>query len=81
MDEPIIAIYCLCDDVWKALHPYEDPHRQMTDAEVMTTAIVAALFFGGNGKRARHLLAESGSIPAMLKVMLSVLAYSISCVI
>jgi hypothetical protein len=66
MDEQIIAIYCLCDDMLKAWHHYEDPHCQMSDAEVMTTAIVAALFFGGNYERARHLLAEGGSIPAML---------------
>ena len=43
MDGQITAIYCLCDDVLKALHHREDPQRQMTDAEVMTTAIVAAL--------------------------------------
>ena len=66
MDDQILAIYCLCDDVVKALHPYEDPQRQMTDAEVMTTAIVAARFFGGNFERARELLASPRYIPNML---------------
>ncbi len=48
MDERIIAIYCLCDDCLKALHHVENPQCQMCDAEVMTTAIVAAVFFRGN---------------------------------
>jgi hypothetical protein len=38
MDEQIIATYCLCDDLLKAIHHREDPQCQMNDAEVMTTA-------------------------------------------
>ena len=60
MDDQIVAIYCLCDDVLKALHHDEDPPRPMSDAEVMTTALVAALYFGGNWERARDLLQEGG---------------------
>jgi hypothetical protein len=37
----------------KALRHYEDPQSQMDGAEVMTMAIVAALFFGGNLVRDR----------------------------
>lgn len=66
MDDQIIAIYCLCDDVLKALDHYEDPQRQMSDAEVMTTAVVAALHFGGNWKGAREWLSSAGYIPRML---------------
>ena len=66
MDGQITAIYCLCDDVLKALRHYEDPQRQMSDAEVMTTAIVAALYFAGNLERARALLAQPRYIPRML---------------
>jgi hypothetical protein len=66
VDDQIVAIYCWCDDVLKALHHYEDPSRQMSDAEVMTTAIVAALYFGGNWERARDLLHAGGYISAML---------------
>lgn len=66
MDGQITALYCLCDDVLKALQHYEDPHRQMTDAEVMTTAIVAALHFGGNVERARAWLSAPRYIPQML---------------
>ena len=38
----------------------------MSDAEVMTTAIVAALYFGGDLERARGLLAQPTHIPRML---------------
>jgi hypothetical protein len=48
MDTQIIVVYCLIDDMLKALHHYEDKRRQMSDAEVMTTAIVATLYFKGN---------------------------------
>ena len=48
MDTQIIVIFCLCDDMLKSLHHYEDAQCQMTDAEVMTTAIVAMLYFKGN---------------------------------
>ena len=57
MDSQIVAVYCLYDDMLKALHHKEDPQRQVNDAEVMTTAIVAALYFGGNMEKARdHML-------------------------
>ena len=38
----------------------------MTDAEVMTTAMMAALRFRGNFELARHFLHNSGDIPSML---------------
>jgi hypothetical protein len=66
MDTQIIAIFCLCDDMLKALHHFEDPQCQMSDAEVMTTAILAALQFHGNFELARHFLEEEGYIPHML---------------
>lgn len=66
MDDQIVTIYCVCDDVLKALEHYEDSHRPMSDAEVMTTAIVAAMHFHGNWERARDLLSQSSYIPTML---------------
>lgn len=66
MDTEIITIYCLCDDMLKALNHFEDRQRQMSDAEVMTTAIVAALYFGGNIESARALLHRRDYIPTML---------------
>lgn len=66
MDDRIIAIYVLCDDLLKALHHSEDSQVQMTDAEVMTTALTAAVFFRGNFEPARAYLQGNGMIPHML---------------
>ena len=66
MDTQIIAIFCLCDDMLKALVYRDDPQSQMTNAEVMKTAILAALRFGGNFEHARHRLQTEGYIPNML---------------
>ena len=48
MDEEIITVFCLCDDLLKALGIRDDPQVKMNNAEVMTTALSAALFFGCN---------------------------------
>jgi hypothetical protein len=66
MDEKIIATFCLCDDLLKVMHHYEDTQCQMNDAEVMTTAFIAALFFRGNHESARAMLKQHGYIPHML---------------
>lgn len=66
MDDTIVTIYCLCDDLLQALGHREDPQCRMSDAEVMTTALVAALFFGGNDEHARHLLGSPRYVPHML---------------
>ena len=66
MDDKIIAMYCLCDDLLQAMQHTEDPQRLMTDAEILTTAFVAALFFRGNMESARALLKKNGAIPHML---------------
>ncbi len=58
MDTQIVAVYCLCADMLKALHHRDDPQCHLTDAEIMTVAVVAALFFSGNYARAQQYLAE-----------------------
>jgi hypothetical protein len=66
MDDKIIAIFCLCDDLLKAMHHAENCQGQMNDAEIMTTAFIAALFFRGNHESARTMLKQHGYIPHML---------------
>src|SRR5262245_40667291 len=66
MDDKIIATFCLCDDLLKAMHHREDCQGQMNDAEIMTTAFIAALFFRGNHESARALLKQYGYIPQMV---------------
>jgi len=66
MDDKIIATFCLCDDLLKAMHHQEDRQCQMNDAEIMTTACIASLFFRGNHESARSMLHQYGYIPHML---------------
>ena len=66
MDDNILALYCLCTDFLTALQPAEDRHQKMTDAEVMTTALVAMVFFGGNFEQARARRGARQYIPTML---------------
>lgn len=66
MDIRIILVYCLCEDLLKALNHREDSQCQVSDAEIMTIAIVAALYFGANYSLSRAFLKEQGYIPGML---------------
>lgn len=66
MDDTIIATFCLCDDRLKVMHHQEDRQCQMNDAEIMTTALIASLFFRGNHESARTMLRQYGYIPHML---------------
>jgi len=66
MDTQIIVVFCLCADMLKSLHHYEDAQCQMSDAEVMTTAVIAMLYFKGNFCLASQYLYEQRYIPNML---------------
>src|ERR1700757_5125305 len=66
MDDKIIATYCLCDDLLKAIRHQEHQQGQMNDAEIMTTALTAALFFRGNHESARTMLKQHGYITHMV---------------
>ncbi|MFZ1389359.1 MAG: IS982 family transposase [Thiolinea sp.] len=67
MDTMIIALYCRCDDWIGALHPQEaGSTSRMSDAEVVTAALVAAVYFAGHHDHARLVLQEQGYIPTML---------------
>lgn len=48
----IITIYAITDDLLKATGHEDDIRREMTDAEIMTTALVGAMFFNGNHSKA-----------------------------
>lgn len=66
MQEQIITIYCLCADFLEVYGVSDDPQAQMSTAEVMTVALVAATFFVGNQQASRLFLKEHGYIPKML---------------
>ncbi|MBK8799160.1 MAG: hypothetical protein IPM07_23915 [Anaerolineales bacterium] len=60
MDTNIVLVYCLCDDLLKWQHHRDDPQCVLSDAEIMTIAMVAAMYFGGNQAMACVLLYEQG---------------------
>jgi hypothetical protein len=66
MYDRTLAIYCFIDDLLKAMQHREDPRCQMSDAEVITCALCAMLWFGGNFESSRALLHSSGMMPRML---------------
>jgi hypothetical protein len=66
MDDKILTIYCLCADVVKATGHTEAPQQRMSDAEVISTGLVAMLCFRGNFESARALLRAPCYIPHML---------------
>jgi hypothetical protein len=63
MDDKIIATFCLCDDLLKAIHHPEDRQCQMNDAEIMTTACIASLFFRGNHEGVVTCWGMVGAVP------------------
>jgi hypothetical protein len=60
-----IAIYVFIDDLFKALGYQEDKKRKFSDAQVLTTAIIAALYFGGHLDKARIFMKDT-LMPDML---------------
>lgn len=66
MDIQIIATFCICADILKGLRHQENDQSQLSDAEVLTAAIVAAMFYAGNQAAACQMLKEQGYMPKML---------------
>ena len=62
MDTNIILVYCLCDELLKWQHRRDDPQCTLNDAEIMTIAIVAAMYFHGNQAMACLFRSEQGYI-------------------
>ena len=66
MDERIIAIYCLVDDLLIAKNHQMNLQSKTSDAEVITTAIVAAIDFRGNFEKARSFVKVHNYVPNMI---------------
>jgi hypothetical protein len=61
-----VALYCIVDDLLKAVGHTDDARCTLTDAEVITAALVAAFNFGGNIERSRSFLQETRLMSRML---------------
>ena len=66
MELEIIIIYVICCEFLQAMGHQEDEQCRMSDAEVMTTAIIAMLKSGGNYAQAGKWLKCPQYIPSML---------------
>lgn len=66
MELKIIFIYCFCSDFLHTIGLKNDPQCKMSQAEIMTVAITAALFYGGNFSLTRKVLMWNRHIPNML---------------
>lgn len=65
-EDKIIRIFCIVDDLLKGIGHREDVRRRVSDSEVITTAIVAALYFGGHQDNARGFMQMTKLCPHML---------------
>ena len=64
--DKVIALYCIIDDLLKAIGHREDCRTKVSDAEVITTAFAAMLYFGGHYDNARAFMKMTGLVPRML---------------
>src|SRR5258708_145916 len=65
-EDKVIGIYCIIDDILKGINHPEDSRRKVSDSEVITTAIVSALYFGGHLDNGRGFMNMTGLVPAMV---------------
>ena len=45
MRDKVISIFCLVDDILQGINHEEDKRRRVSDSEVLTTALVSAMYF------------------------------------
>lgn len=60
MCQSTFAIYCFLDDLLKAMNHPSDQREQINDAQVITTTVIAMLYFGGNYRKSLDSIAETG---------------------
>ena len=65
-EDKIIRIYCIVDDILKGISHVEDSRRKVSDSEIITTALVSALYFGGHMDNSRGFMKMTKLVPEML---------------
>jgi hypothetical protein len=66
LQDKVIGIYCLMDDILKNMGHYEPMRRQVSDSEVITTALVSALYFKGNQSHTLNYMRSHNMMPNMI---------------
>lgn len=64
--DKIISIFCFIDDILQGINHVEDVRRQVSDSEIILTAIVSSTSFYGNHSSAIKFMKQYGFIPNML---------------
>ena len=67
LQDKVIGIYCLIDDILKGIGHYEEEHRKVSDSEIITTALVSALYFKGNQSGAAAYMRTHNMMPRMIR--------------
>jgi len=62
----IITVYAITDDLLKAIEHHENCRRGISNAEIMTTALIAAIFFNGNHSKDYRWMKDNNLILKML---------------
>jgi hypothetical protein len=65
-EDKIISIYCIVDDILKGIGHTEDVRRRISDSEIITTALISALYFGGHIDNGRNFMKMTRLVPGML---------------
>lgn len=65
LPDKVIAIYCFMDDLLQATHHRTKDGCRSSDAEILTTALVAALFFKGNQSVALDYMVAHNMAPRL----------------
>lgn len=71
MQTTITAIFCHVDDFLKAFSWKDDPQCHLILAEIVTIALTASRYFGGNLESARLFLTQHGYVPHIGKSRLN----------
>jgi len=61
-----IAIYVFIDDLLKKTDHNEPTNRNMSDAEIITTVLVSAIYFSGHHEKAISFMSSTGMVTHML---------------
>lgn len=66
MINKVIAVYAIVDDILKGIGHKEDSRSQVSDAEIITTNLVGAMYFGGNHSLSCEYMKSTNLIPKMI---------------
>ncbi len=64
--DKIISIFCLIDDIFIGIKHQKDSSRKVSGSEIAITAVVSALYIGGNHCHAIYFMKSRGYVPNML---------------